>query len=48
MNFKQDGVTESWGKLHNKEFFGLYSSPDMWVINEEDEVGGTQGTHREE
>jgi hypothetical protein len=26
---KRDKVTEQWRKLHNREFYNLYSSPDI-------------------
>jgi hypothetical protein len=30
---KRDEVTGEWGRLHNKEFSALYSSPNtIWVI----------------
>jgi hypothetical protein len=28
IEFKGDGVTGEWGKLHNEEFHDLYSSPN--------------------
>jgi hypothetical protein len=29
---KRDEVTGEWGRLHNKELYDLYSSPDIPVI----------------
>jgi hypothetical protein len=28
----RDKVTGEWRRIHNKELYGMYSSPDMWVI----------------
>jgi hypothetical protein len=37
---KRDEVTGEWRRLHNKELYALYSSPDIiWVIKK-NEVGG--------
>jgi hypothetical protein len=32
-------VTGNWRKLHNEEFHGFYSSPDI-IRSKEDEMGG--------
>jgi hypothetical protein len=38
---------KSWRKLHNDELHSLYSSPNIVRgLNQEDERGGTRGTHR--
>jgi len=37
---KRDEVTGEWRKLHNEELNGLYSSPNMLCV-EENEMGGT-------
>ena len=32
LDLRGDGVTWAWGRLHDKELYDLYSSPNIWVI----------------
>jgi hypothetical protein len=42
---KRDEVTGEWRRLHNKELYALYSSPNIiWVIMKT-EMGRTCGTY---
>jgi hypothetical protein len=43
---KRDEVTGKWRKLHNKEFYDLYSSPNIWGDQiKKNEMGGARGMY---
>jgi hypothetical protein len=47
---KRDEVTGEWRRLHNKELYALYSSPNIIRVMEvkKTEMGRTCGTYRGE
>jgi hypothetical protein len=42
---KRDEVTGEWRRLHNKELYGLYSSPNIIRVIKKTEMGRTCGTY---
>ena len=38
-----DKITEDWKRLHNEEPYGLYSSPKIMRVINENEMGGACG-----
>jgi hypothetical protein len=43
---KKDEVTGKWRKLDNKEFYDLYSSPNIWGDQiKKNEMGGARGMY---
>jgi hypothetical protein len=43
---KRDEVRGEWRRLHNKELYALYSSPNIiWVIKSRRQMGRTCGTY---
>jgi hypothetical protein len=46
---KRDEVTGEWRRLHNKELYALYSTPNILPISvKKTEMGRTCGTYRGE
>jgi hypothetical protein len=48
---KRDEVTEEWRRLHNKELYAVYSSPNIIHSREQikkTDMGGARSTYREE
>jgi hypothetical protein len=43
---RRDEVTVKWRRLHNKELYALYLSPDIiWVITSRRQMGGACNTY---